>query len=59
MTTPCKVSISASVVVGVKEIIATGKMHNETVSVQVVIKMAMDKAADHITSLTLCTVQVC
>ena len=46
MTTPCKVSISASVVVGVKEIIATGKMHNETVSVQVVIKMAMDKAAE-------------
>ena len=39
-------SISALVVVGVKEIITTGKMHDEMVSVQAVIKYAMDKAAE-------------
>ena len=43
---PSKVSISASVVVGIKEIVATGKMHNETISVQAVIKFVMDKAAE-------------
>ena len=32
MTTPCKVNISALVVVGIKEILTTGKMHDETVS---------------------------
>ena len=39
-----KVSISALVVVGVKEIITTGKMHDEMVSVQAVIKYAMASA---------------
>jgi hypothetical protein len=38
------VSISALVVVGVKEIITTGKMHDEMVSVQAVIKYAMASA---------------
>ena len=33
MTTPCKVPCTALVVVGIKEILKTGKMHDETVSV--------------------------
>ena len=46
MTTPPKVIISALVVVGLKEIITTGKMYDETISVHAVIKFAMDKAAE-------------
>jgi hypothetical protein len=30
MTTPCKVPCTALVVVGIKEILKTGKMHDET-----------------------------
>ena len=46
MTTPPKVIISALVVVGLKEIITTGKMYDETISVHAAIKFAMDKAAE-------------
>lgn len=45
MTTPCKISVTALVVVGAKEIISTGKMHDETTDVKSVINPAMDKAA--------------
>ena len=45
MTTPCKVSISALVVVGVKEILNSGRMYDDSVDVKAIIKMAMDKAA--------------
>ena len=40
-----KVSISSLVVVGVKEILKSGKLYDESVDMQVVIKSAMDKAA--------------
>ena len=40
-----KVSISSLVVVGVKEIIRSGKLYDESVDLPVVIKWAMDKAA--------------
>ena len=40
-----KVSISSLVVVGAKEIIRSGKLYDESVDMQVVIKSAMDKAA--------------
>mmetsp|Transcript_26045 Transcript_26045/g.76158 ORF Transcript_26045/g.76158 Transcript_26045/m.76158 type:complete len:137 (+) Transcript_26045:118-528(+) len=40
-----KVSISSLVVVGKKEILKSGKLYDESVDVQVVIKSAMDKAA--------------
>ena len=45
MTTPCKVSISALVVVGVKEILNSGRMYDDSVDVKAIITMAMDKAA--------------
>ena len=37
MTTPCKISVTALVVVGAKEIISTGKTHDETTDVKSVI----------------------
>ena len=40
-----KVSISTVVVVGKKEILKSGKLYDESVDMQVVIKSAMDKAA--------------
>ena len=45
MATPCKISVTALVVVGAKEIISTDKMHDETTDVKSVINPAMDKAA--------------
>jgi hypothetical protein len=57
MTTPPKVIISALVVVGLKEIITTGKMYDETISVHAVIKFAMDKAAEQ-AERSLCFVKV-
>ena len=40
-----KVSISTVVVVGKKEILKSGKLYDESVDMQVVIKSAIDKAA--------------
>ena len=45
MAMPCKVSISALVVVGAKEILNSGRMYDESVDVKAIITMAMDKAA--------------